>query len=273
MSLRHSGLCGAIWADDLQSTKILRCKKRSICYAEFPQINNKECVVKNLRRLFSLAFVSVLMTTAKAEPVMNLITVNTNDGAGYAAWAKASASALVKANNAMAMGLCTPTSGAEMMGDLYLWSFFDSQETVYNNEPMNPAVQAEVAKMKVDRTVREWDIWRIVRAAEVSERGYYYNLRVKTDNMSGYLQGLDAMYAEMQKREMGVTMQVFVGDTGVNTGIVMVSLGSSDGAALGRALDARTESWFADTLSKFEGQRELEHGFSLICETYAAAEQ
>jgi len=90
--------------------------------------------------------------------------------------------------------------------------------------------------------------------------------------MSAYLDGLDAMYAEMQKREMGVTMQVFVADTGVNTGIAMVSMGSADGSVLGRALDARTESWYASAASKLEGQRELEHGFSLICETYAMAE-
>lgn len=228
--------------------------------------------MNNLRKLFGIYLFSSLMAVANAEPVMNLITVNTNNAAGYAAWAKSSAPALVKANNAMAMGLCTPTSGAEMMGDLYLWSFFDSQETVYKTDPMNPAVQAEVAKMKVDRTIREWDTWRIVRAAEATERGYYYNVRVKTNNMSGYLAGLDAMYAEMQKRNMGVSMQVFVGDTGSNTGIAMVSMGSADGAALGRALDARTESWYRDLVSQFEGQRDLEHGFSLICETYASAE-
>ena len=228
--------------------------------------------MNNLRNLFGIYLFSSLMAAANAEPVMNLITVNTNNAAGYVAWAKSSAPALVKANNAMAMGLCAPTSGAEMMGDLYLWSFFDSQETVYKTDPMNPAVQAEVAKMKVDRTIREWDTWRIVRAAEATERGYYYNVRVKTNNMSAYLAGLDAMYAEMQKRNMGVSMQVFVGDTGSNTGIAMVSMGSADGAALGRALDARTESWYRDLVSQFEGQRDLEHGFSLICETYASAE-
>ena len=229
--------------------------------------------MRRVKKLFGFGFISILMTAASAEPVMNLITVNTDDAAGYAAWAKASAPALVKANNAMAMGLCMPTSGAEIMGDLYLWSFFDSQESAYKTEPMNAAVQAEVSKMNVDRTVREWDNWRIVRAAETSNRGYYYNVRVKTNNLSGYLAGLDAMYAEMQKREMGVTMQVFVADTGVNTGIAMVSMGSADGAALGRALDARTESWYSNAISNFEGERELEHGFSLICETYAMEEQ
>ena len=77
--------------------------------------------MRELRKVFGFAFVSALMTTASAEPVMNLITVNTNDAAGYSAWARASSPALGEANNAMARGLCMPTSGAEVMGDLYLW--------------------------------------------------------------------------------------------------------------------------------------------------------
>ena len=64
---------------------------------------------------------------ASAEPVMNLITINTADGAGYAKWAENSAATIGEANGAMAMGLCSPTSGAEVMGDHYLWSFFDSR--------------------------------------------------------------------------------------------------------------------------------------------------
>ena len=45
-----------------------------------------------------------MANVAFAEGVMNLITVNTNDPAGYAAWAKKSAHTLVEANGAMAMG-------------------------------------------------------------------------------------------------------------------------------------------------------------------------
>ncbi len=77
-----------------------------------------------------------MANVAFAEGVMNLITVNTNDPAGYAAWAKKSAPTLVEANDAMAMGLCSPTSGAQVIGDHYLWSFFDPGEglVVRSNE-------------------------------------------------------------------------------------------------------------------------------------------
>ena len=39
-------------------------------------------------------------------------TLNTNDPAGYAAWAKKSAPKLVEANDSMAMGLCSPTQSS-----------------------------------------------------------------------------------------------------------------------------------------------------------------
>ena len=64
-----------------------------------------------------------LSATSLAEPVMNLVTVNTQDGAGYAAWAKGSAEAISKSNNAMSMGLCSPMTGAEQMGDHFLFTF------------------------------------------------------------------------------------------------------------------------------------------------------
>ena len=82
---------------------------------------------------------------------------------------------------------------------------------------------------------------------------------------------LEGMIAEMDKRDYGVTMQVFVGDTGETVGTVMISLGAADGATLGRALDARTESWFTDVVAGFSAQRQIVHGFSMTCETYAMA--
>ena len=86
---------------------------------------------------FSGLLLALAMTSTQAEPVMNLITINTNDPAGYAAWAKDNAENISKANNAMAMGLCSPTSGAEELGDPYLWSFYDSQKC-RQTDAMNP---------------------------------------------------------------------------------------------------------------------------------------
>ena len=158
------------------------------------------------------------------------------------------------------------------MGDHYLWSFFDSQKSVWSSDPMNPVVRDAVANMNVDREVRMRDNWRIVRAAQTSERGYYYNLHVRTDNPAGYIAALDELYAEMQKREYDITLQVFVGDTGETAGTIMTSFGSSDAAEMGRMLDARSEKWVSNIISKIEGEREMIHGFSLMCETYYAAE-
>ena len=33
-------------------------------------------------------------------------------------------------------------------------------------------------------------------------------------------------------------------------------------------LDTRTEDWFVDIISGLEGEREMVHGFSLVCESF-----
>ena len=227
--------------------------------------------MNKLRSTFVGVLLALMANVAFAEGVMNLITVNTNDPAGYAAWAKKSAPTLVEANGAMAMGLCSPTSGAQVIGDHYLWSFFESQEKAWSSDPMNPVVRAEVAKLDVERTVRTWDNWRIVRPAAITESGHYYNMYVETDDVAGYVAGLERMIAEMDKRGYGVSMQISVGDTGTTVGTVMISLGAADAATLGRAMDARTEGWFTNIVSSFAGQRKMVHGFSMTCDTYATA--
>jgi len=211
---------------------------------------------------------------AKAEPVMNLITINTADGAGYAAWAKGSAEAISKSNNAMAMGLCSPTAGAEQPGDHYLWSFFDSQVTAWSTSSQNPTIRQEVAKMNVKRTIKEWDTWRILRAAPTnSDGGYFWNIVVKAENAASYLNALDNLTVAMKENGHDVTMQVFMADTGRWAGLFMVSLSASDGAILGAAMDDRTEPWFTEILTSLEGSREYVHGFALQCETYYSRPQ
>jgi len=227
--------------------------------------------MKLLRNVFSAAALC-FCAAAQAEPVMNLITVNTADPAGYSAWARSNAEAISKANGAMAMGLGSPTSGAERMGDHYLWSFFDSQQSAWGSDPMNPVVMKAVASMNVEREVRMWDSWRIVRAAETPDKGFFYNLYVKTQNPSGYIAALEELHAEMKNRGYKVSMQIFMGDTGANTGTIMTSFGSANGAEVGRMLDARTEPWVIDIVSKVADERVLVHGFSLLCETYYASQ-
>jgi arginyl-tRNA synthetase len=94
---------------------------------------------------------------------------------------------------------------------------------------------------------------------------------VKTDNPGGYIAVLDELHAEMKKRGYDVSMQVFMGDTGATTGTIMTSFGSASAAEVGRMLDARSEPWVAEIISKVEGKREMTHGFSMVCQTYYAA--
>ena len=100
--------------------------------------------------IFSFLFLSAYAAT---EPVMSLITVNTEDTAGYRDWAKGSSdpthlvsACISKTNGASAVGLCSPRIGAEEMGDLYFWSLFDSNETAWKTDPNNPVIAKEVAE-------------------------------------------------------------------------------------------------------------------------------
>ena len=98
--------------------------------------------MNKIRSVFVGVLLALMANASFAEGVMNLITLNTNDPAGYAAWVKESASKIVEANDSMAMGLCSPTSGAQVIGDHYLWTFFESQEKAWSSDPMNPVVRA-----------------------------------------------------------------------------------------------------------------------------------
>lgn len=230
----------------------------------------------NLRSIFVVGLALGVLAFShliKAEPVMNLITINTADGAGYAAWAKGSAEVISKSNGAMAMGLCSPVAGAEQQGDHYLWSFFDSQTAAWSNTSQSQTVIDEVAKMKVNRTIREWDNWRILRAAPSNSGGHAWNLIVRAENAGSYLTALDKLSVALKENGHEVDMQVFMADTGRWAGLFMVSLMATDGATLGAAMDDRTQPWFTEILANLEGSREYVHGFALQCETYYSRPQ
>ncbi len=219
-------------------------------------------------------FATLLSVSVSAEPVMTLITLNTDDPAGYRDWAMNSAETIGEANAAMAGGLCSPRAGAEEMGDLYLWTLFDSQKTAWSADPMNPAVAAEVAKIPVNRTVRDWDTYRVVRQADtLSEKSYAWNIMVKTSDTGAYLTAIDSLYAAMQDNGFDdISMQVFAADTGRWAGSIMVSMSASSPSRLGEAMDARTESWFSEILAGLGSIREYQYGWGLACETFYAAQ-
>ena len=128
--------------------------------------------------------------------------------------------------------------------------------------------------MKVKRTIREWDNWRILRAAPTTtDGGYTWNLVVRAENAASYLNTLDKLSAAIKENGHNVNMQVFMADTGRWAGLFMVSLTAADGAVLGAAMDDRTQPWFSEILAGLEGSREYVHGFALQCETYYSRPQ
>ena len=228
---------------------------------------------KILRTLALMSFVT--STYATAEPVMTLITVNTDNPAGYIEWARASSETLGEANGASGVGICSARVGAEEMGDLYFWTLFDSNETAWKSDPNNPTVAKEVAKMKVNRTIRDWDNYRVVRqASSLDEKFSSWNIMVKTSDMTQYLSMVDKLHAAMKENGFeDVNMQVFVPDSGRWSGGVMVAMQAASPTRLGAALDARTQPWFTSILSELKDIREYQYGWGLDCETLYAAPQ
>lgn len=228
---------------------------------------------KILRTLALMSFVT--STYATAEPVMTLITVNTDNPAGYIEWARASSETLGEANGASGVGICSARVGAEEMGDLYFWTLFDSNETAWKSDPNNPTVAKEVAKMKVNRTIRDWDNYRVVRqASSLDEKFSSWNIMVKTSDMTQYLSIIDKLHAAMKENGFeDVNMQVFVPDSGRWSGGVMVAMQAASSTRLGAALDARTQPWFTSILSELKDIREYQYGWGLDCETLYAAPQ
>ena len=228
---------------------------------------------KILRTLALMSFVT--STYATAEPVMTLITVNTDNPAGYIEWARASSETLGEANGASGVGICSARVGAEEMGDLYFWTLFDSNETAWKSDPNNPTVAKEVAKMKVNRTIRDWDNYRVVRqASSLDEKFSSWNIMVKTSDMTQYLSIIDKLHAAMKENGFeDVNMQVFVPDSGRWSGGVMVAMQAASPTRLGAALDARTQPWFTSILSELKDIREYQYGWGLDCETLYAAPQ
>ena len=214
-------------------------------------------------------------TYATAEPVMTLITVNTDNPAGYIEWARASSETLGEANGASGVGICSARVGAEEMGDLYFWTLFDSNETAWKSDPNNPTVAKEVGKMKVNRTIRDWDNYRVVRqASSLDEKFSSWNIMVKTSDMTQYLSMVDKLHAAMKENGFeDVNMQVFVPDSGRWSGGVMVAMQAASPTRLGAALDARTQPWFTSILSELKDIREYQYGWGLDCETLYAAPQ
>ena len=206
---------------------------------------------------------------------MTLITVNTDNPAGYIEWARASSETLGEANGASGVGICSARVGAEEMGDLYFWTLFDSNETAWKSDPNNPTVAKEVAKMKVNRTIRDWDNYRVVRqASSLDEKFSSWNIMVKTSDMTQYLSIIDKLHAAMKENGFeDVNMQVFVPDSGRWSGGVMVAMQAASPTRLGAALDARTQPWFTSILSELKDIREYQYGWGLDCETLYAAPQ
>ena len=119
-----------------------------------------------MKRLFQITTL-VVSVAAFSQPAVQVVTVNTEDAMAYVSWAQSAAPVFAKINDLPgAIGTCLPGAGAEEEGDAYWWSLAPSHASLLTGSPRDPAVLKEVEKVEDIRTVRERDIWSVVKSSD-----------------------------------------------------------------------------------------------------------
>ena len=77
-----------------------------------------------MKKLFKTLLISLFTLTMNAEGGLSVITINTDDAAGYVSWLKENSpiSANSWGDNVASSGICSPISGGEQEGNHYVWN-------------------------------------------------------------------------------------------------------------------------------------------------------
>ena len=230
-----------------------------------------------MNKLLTLCLLALLPLISAGNPSMNVVTVNTEDYNGYMDWARKSAKVIGSANGAVASGVCRSTAGAEVEGDIYYYTLAESMEKMLQGDVNVGKVAKEIAKMKVTRTVRLRDAYRIVKTssstATVGQVNSNMNILVHTKDVAAYVKGLGQFETALHNNGFkDITLQAFLAETGDYTGLVMTSMAAPSRARLGAALDARTKPWASSIIGSWDGTREYVRGIFMDCETIYVAD-
>ena len=227
-----------------------------------------------MKRFFQTATLLVSIA-AFSQPAVQVVTVNTEDAAAYVAWAQDSAPVFAKINNLPGViGTCLPGAGAEEEGDAYWWSLAPSHANLFTGSPQDPAVQKETEKVKDIRTVRERDIWSVVKSSEqVLAAGDTYaawNILIETDSPAAYLAVLNELEAAYHSNGFeDVHIAAYRVNTGDYSGNIMVSSSAPTPDRVGAIIDALEEPWAQESMAQFEGMRKWVRGTTLQCQVHA----
>ena len=226
-----------------------------------------------MKRLFQITTL-VVSVAAFSQPALQVVTVNTEDAMAYVSWAQSAAPVFAKINDLPgAIGTCLPGAGAEEEGDAYWWSLAPSHASLLTGSPRDPAVLKEVEKVEDIRTVRERDIWSVVKSSDrVLATGDTYaawNILVETDSLAEYLAVLKALEAAYHNNGFDdVHIAAYRVNTGDYSGNIMVSSSAPTPERIGAVMDALEEPWAQESMMQFEGMRKWVRGTTLQCQVH-----
>ena len=234
--------------------------------------------MKNIKNIIlSLTFILISSGLA-STPGLNVITINTDDAQRYASWLQKAIPIFeeVWGDNVVAFGICSPISGAEKLGNNFVWSVapslaigFASANDVYED----PKAAREIQKIIRSRTVERRDSWGIIKNTErvygAGETTAQYNFMSTPESVLGYVSAIEAMEAAAAENGFGdIQVAVFeAAGAGDRAGMVIASVQAPNLQRLGAFLDERWSSWMAESMSTFPTLRTPEHEWVNVCTT------
>ena len=227
-----------------------------------------------MRKVALLQFVALFGFTGLVQAqALQIVRVQTDDPAGYVAWAADSASALLGGNPG-SVSTCLPRFGAEAGVDAYFSASTPDAGSLLALDFNAPAVLRETEKVADSRTVVARDVFLTIkggRSLEAGDRWSQMALFVETAEPARYVELIgefeDALHANGFE---DVTWAVHTMNSGDYAGLLHVALQAPSGQRLGDALDAAsTASWSNFARGEFNGLRKIVRGMFIECTLHA----
>ena len=234
--------------------------------------------MKYIKNITLSAFLVFTSFSVLATPGLGVITITTDDPVKYMKWITNAVPVFKEAwgDNVVAFGICSPSSGAEKIGEHVIWNVspslsvgYASSNAVYQHAPS----VREIQKIARSRTVERRDTWGIikntVRVYGVGETTAQYNFMSTPDSTQDYLKAIEVMEtaaAENGFSDIEVALFEAAG-AGDRAGMVIASVQAPNLARLGAFMDERWSSWMADSMKSFPTLRTAEHEWVQTCTT------
>lgn len=234
--------------------------------------------MKYIKNITLSAFLVFTSFGVLATPGLGVITITTDDPVKYMKWITNAVPVFKEAwgDNVAAFGICSPSSGAQMMGEHFIWSVSPSLSVGYasSNDVFQhaPSVR-EIQKISRSRTVERRDTYGIIKNTVSvygeGETTAQYNLLSTPDDVQTYIKAISAMETAAAENGFGdIEVGVFeASGAGDRAGMVIASVQAPNLSRLGAFMDQRWSSWMSEASQEFPTLRTPEHEWVQTCTT------